>query len=613
MSAPVAKLALSGVLLVCVTMVAYVPAMGSGFIWDDNWYVTNNPELRTVSGLGDIWFKIGAVPQYYPLVHTTFWVEYHLWGLNPLGYHVVNVSLHAISALLVWTVLRRLDLPWALLAGAIFALHPVHVESVAWITERKNVLSGLFYLLAWSAYLRFDPLTNHDPAGPNRRRYYALALVLFVCALLSKTVTASLPAAVLLLIWWKRGRLQRRDLIRLLPFFAVGIALAAVTVWMEAYNLGGTGTGASGEEWDFSAVERGLIAGRAVWFYAAKLLWPTNLIFIYPRWQIDSGLWWQYLFPVAALLAVAVLWRLRRRVGRGPLVAVLFFGGTLVPALGFFNVYPFRYSFVADHFQYLASLGLIAWFAGTVGRLVREYPLNPPWAVPVAGVILVGALALLSWRQQRVYKDLNTLWTDTLAKNPDCWMAHNNLGTVLIKQGQIGPGVAHCREALRLNPGFAEAHVNVGLTLVRQGRMSKAITHLRAAVELDPDRAEVRHNLALGLAAAGRTQGAIDQYRRALQLAPNFAAAHLNLGNLLRESGRIDEAVAHYQQVLQLQPGNVAALCNLAAARATLGQIPQAIEHLERALEINPQHPGARQLLNTLLSRQRGTDERAPE
>ena len=613
MSKPIATLVLSGALLVCATVVTYIPAMRSGFIWDDNWYVTSNPELRTAAGLGDIWLKIGAVPQYYPLVHTTFWIEYHLWELNPLGYHTVNVSLHAVSALLVWALLRRLGLPWAWLAGAIFALHPVQVESVAWITERKNVLSGLFYLLAWSAYLRFDPLTDQDPAKPNRRRYYALALVLFVCALLSKTVTASLPAAVLLVIWWKRGRLRRRDLLRLLPFFAIGIALASVTVWMEAYNLSGTGTGATGQEWDLSAVERCLIAGRAVWFYAAKLIWPANLTFIYPRWQIDSGLWWQYLFPVAALLAVAVLWRLRRRMGRGPLAAVLFFGGTLVPALGFFNVYPFRYTFVADHFQYLAGLGLMALFAGAVGRLVRKYPLNPPWAVPVAGVILLGALGILSWRQQRVYKDLNTLWTDTLAKNPDCWMAHNNLGTVLIKQGELGPGMAHCLAALRLNPRFAEAHVNVGLTFMRQGRMNKAITHLRTAVELDPDRAEVRHNLAFALAAAGLTRQAVDQYGRALQLAPNFIAAHLHLGNLLRDGGRIDEAITHYHRALQLDPDNVAVLCNLAAARATLGQISEAVEHVERALEIDSDHPGARQLLNTLLSEQRSTDRPAPE
>ncbi|MBU0640698.1 MAG: hypothetical protein KKB50_17685 [Planctomycetes bacterium] len=257
---------LLGVVLVAATLAAYVPAMRGGFIWDDDYYVSDNQTLRTTDGLRRIWLEPGAVPQYYPLVHTTYWVEYRLWQDWAPGYHAVNVVLHALSALLVATALRRLQVPGAWFAALLFALHPVHVESVAWITERKNVLSGLFYLLAVLAYCRFANLDS-NPARPGRCwGCYTLALALFLCALLSKTVTASLPAALLLLIWWKRGRIGGRDIAPLVPFFALGIALGLVTVWMEKHHVG-----AQGELWHLALAERLLVAGRAAWFYAGKL------------------------------------------------------------------------------------------------------------------------------------------------------------------------------------------------------------------------------------------------------------------------------------------------------------------------------------------------------
>ena len=336
-----------------------MPALRGGFNWDDDAYVTNNLTLRSVHGLSQIWGQLTATPQYYPLVFTSFWLEYHLWGLNPLGYHVVNVLLHALAAMLLWRVLVRLQLPGAWLAAGIFALHPVAVESVAWVTERKNVLSAVFYFAAALAYLRWrdDGTTTTGLRATSSWRslvLYLLSLALFICALFSKTVTASLPAALLLVIWWKHGRIAGRDVWPLLPFFVAGAALGLVTSWLERTHVG-----ANGPEWALSFFDRCLIAGRALWFYAGKLFWPANLTFIYPRWQIDPGIWWQWLFPAAAIALVMILWSLRGRIGRGPLVAVLFFAGTLLPALGFANVYPMRYSFVADHFQYLASVGLI--------------------------------------------------------------------------------------------------------------------------------------------------------------------------------------------------------------------------------------------------------------
>jgi hypothetical protein len=255
--------------------VAYLPATRGDFIWDDDAYVQNNETLRSGDGLRRIWLEIGATDQYYPLVHTTFWLEYRVWQLSPAGYRGVNILLHVVSVVLLWRLLRRLSVPGAWVAAALFGLHPVHVESVAWITERKNVLSGVFYLAAAFLYLRSALPTGDRPGDRPPRRgvagegagggvprpVYVASLLLFACALLSKTVTASLPAALLLVLWWKRGRIGWGDARSLLPFFALGVALGSITIWMERHEVG-----AVGPEWDLSPVERLLIAGRALWF-----------------------------------------------------------------------------------------------------------------------------------------------------------------------------------------------------------------------------------------------------------------------------------------------------------------------------------------------------------
>ncbi|MGA2508568.1 MAG: hypothetical protein ABSF80_13955, partial [Chitinispirillaceae bacterium] len=337
-----------GLLLLAVTFLAYRPAWNGQPVWDDDGHMTK-PELRSAEGLVRIWTQFGATQQYYPLVHTVFWLEYHLWGKSTVGYHLLNILLHFFSALLLVRILRRLGIPGeaAWLAGGIFALHPVMVESVAWITELKNTLSGVFFLGAALAYLKFD----HG----HKKKHYVIALLLFLCGLFAKSVIVTLPAALLVVFWWKRGRIEwKRDVAPLVPFFVIGIISGLFTAWVERRFVG-----AVGSEFSFTVIDRCLIAGRAVWFYLYKLLWPANLIFIYPRWHIDSFAVWQYLFPAAFLLAAVLFWRLRSR-SRAPLAVLLYFTITLFPALGFFNVYPFRYSFVADHFQYLASIGPIA-------------------------------------------------------------------------------------------------------------------------------------------------------------------------------------------------------------------------------------------------------------
>ncbi len=544
---------IAAVLLAALTLAAYWPATGNGWIWDDDSYVQENPHLRSLRGLAEIWLRPGAVPQYYPLVHTSYWLEYRLWGTEPGGYHAVNILLHAASAVLVWRLLRRLEVPGAWAAAAIFALHPVQVESVAWVTERKNVLSGLFYLASAAAFLRWAPPERERGAGGSPR-LYAASLALFVCALLSKTVTCSLPAALLLVAWWKRGRIERADVRPLVPFFIAGLALGALTVWLEKANVG-----AAGPDWELSFAQRVLIAGRALWTYAGKLAWPAPLVFFYPRFDVDPAQWRPWLYPAAAAAVVSALWLLRRRLGRGPLVAVLFFAGTLVPALGFFDVYPMRFSFVADHFPYLASIGLItltaACGAAAAGRI------GPAARMPAAAVLaaVLGALGTLTWQRCLAFRDAETLWRDTLEKNPDAWLAHNNLGVILRGRGKDEEAVAHYRRSIELKPDYGEAHSNLGGALASLGRNDEAIEHIELALRLNPDNASAHVNMGGVLRAQGRTVEAIEHYRRAIELNPRLPRAHLNLAITLEVTGDLDGAARHYRQALELQPEGVMA------------------------------------------------------
>ena len=309
--------------------------------------------------------------------------------------------------------------------------------------------------------------------------YYWLAFAFFVCAVLSKTVTCTLPAAILVLIWWKRGRVGWRDVCPLVPFCVVGAALGWTTAWIEKYRAGAEGT-----EWGYGFAERLLIAGRAVWFYAAKLALPAKLTFIYPRWNIDAGQWWQWLFPLAAVTAAVALWVWRRRIGRGPLAAMLFFVGTLGPALGFVNVYPMRYSFVADHFQYLASAGLIAAAVAAAATVVKQRTVRI-----VSGVVVIALFSVLTARQGQIYHDQETLWRDTLAKNPDCWMAHNNLGVLLAARGDLPAARAEYQAALRIKPDVYDPYNNLGNLMETGGPDGESRDRISAVVA---DRAGIR-------------------------------------------------------------------------------------------------------------------------
>jgi len=480
-------------LLIGLTFFAYLPALHNGFIWDDDAWLMKNQTLYGWGGLGELWSNPLALQQYYPVTGTIFWIEYQLWRFDPFGYHAVNVLLQAVNAVLFALVLRKLRLPAPWFAAVIFAVHPVMVESVAWITEIKNTLSTVFFLGSVLAYLRFENLEEHETS--REWKWFGFSLVLFLCALLSKSVTCTLPIVLAILIWWKRPRLRSADFIPLVSYFFFAIPVALLTAWLEAHHVG-----AIGPEWTLNGMQRVTLAGRVVCFYFAKLLWPADLAFIYPRWRLENA--WLLLFPTTVLGGLALLWTLRRRIGKGPFAAVAAFIVTLGPILGFMNCYAFQFSYVADHWQYLASLCLISLVATIDCKLHLR---NQITRFAILG-IPIAILGFLTWRQCPVYRNVETLWRDTLTKNPDCWLAHHNLGVVFQAQNHFSEAEAHFRSALQLRPDYYEAENNLGESLLMQDRLNEAENHIDRSIALNPGYAASRWNKAL-LYARERKKG----------------------------------------------------------------------------------------------------------
>ena len=555
-------------LFLLAALAAYAPALRGEFLWDDLGHVTH-PALQSWSGLLRIWFEPGVTQQYYPLLHSAFWFEHRLWGDAPLGYHLVNVLLHATAATLFGLLLRRLAVPGAWIAAALFLLHPVCVESVAWICEQKNTLSLVLYLGAAHACLRFDETRS--------RRAYALATGLFVLALLTKSVTATLPGALLVVAWWRRGKLSwRADVLPVLPWFALGAAGGLFTAHFERVLIG-----AQGADFALSAADRLVLSGRVFWFYLGKLAWPGDLIFVYPRWHIDAATWWQWLFPLAGLaLLGGLVWWSRR--SRAPLATALLFAGSLFPVLGFVNVYPFVFSYVADHFQYLASLAVFALAGAALSRLPRP-------SVILAPLLLTGLFGVLTWNQAAQYRDNVTLYETTLRRNPDAWLAHHNLATLHSDGGRYAEALPHVERTLALRPDYPEALAMLGNVLTQLARPGEALGPLERAVRLQPRYAEAHNNLGAALMALGRPDEGRARFEQAVQLQPDYVAAQLNLGLALASARRIPEATPHFLKAVELDPTHLTARLQLGTALAMQSRYAEALPHFETALELDPE------------------------
>jgi tetratricopeptide (TPR) repeat protein len=565
-------LVLGAALIVLLTVLTYIPAMRGGFIWDDDAYVTGNMCLRSLHGLWQIWTDTRATPQYYPLTYTTFWVEYHVFGLHPFGYHVINILLHALGAVLLWMILKRLSVPGAWLAAAVFAIHPVNVESVAWITERKNTLSGVFYFLTVLAYLRYLGIGTER----GTQRHYAAALFLFMCALLAKTATLPLPAVLLLVAWWKLGTSVKKHAFALIPFFALAFAMGQVTIWVERHNVG-----AIGNQWSLGLAGKLIVAGKVLWFYALKDVWPSHLTFIYPRWHIDPGVTAQYLYLVSAVAIMAALWGLRNRIGKAPLVALLFYGISIAPALGLSNVYFMRYSYVQDHFQYLASIGIITLSVGVLTTAIQRIKgLNI--ALPAVILLLLGTAAA---RQIPKFKDTEALWRDTLAKNPAAWMAYINLAGSEYHEGRYDEAIAQYQKCLKAVPDCAEAYVGMSAVYARTGRVERAIECLRQALKISPMSSEANYNYAEILAARGQYDEAIARYKIAVKSTPDRVRTHTHLGIALLRRGKASDAADHFMAALRINPTWEEAYRYLQLARRREPLRPGAMDHCIQGIQ----------------------------
>lgn len=575
-----------GLALVGLIFVAYLAALRGDFLWDDDLHITINPTIIGPLGLKEIWTTARA--NYFPLVLTNFWVQHAFWGLNPLGYHLVTLACHALAALLLWRVLVQLRLPGAWLGAALWALHPVQVESVAWICELKNTQSAVFFLAAILSWLRWLDVDGAEStaAGASKEKpgaRYALALAFFVCAILSKPSTVMLPVALALLTWWRRGRLVWRDLLWLAPFFALSAVASGWTVWEQKVH-----SGAEGAEWAQTWPERFAIAGRVIWFYLGKLAWPADLIFIYPRWVIDAASPLSYASIAVALGVLGFLWWKRAGALRPVFVAAVFFGALLFPVLGFFSVYFFRYSFVGDHFQYLASMGPLA-LAGA-GLALGWERLPAAWASlrSVATAALLAVLGVLTWRESREYLSSEALWRATVARNPEAFMAWANLGDVLAKAGRHQEAILCFRRGLQLRPDDVPAHNDLGCELVLIGNPQAAIPVFERALRLKPDYPEVHNSLGNALRSVGRIDEAIAHYREALKFKPGYASALNNLGCELMGRGQQAEAIACFEDALRINPADPAAHSNLGSALRDLGRLPEALAHYEQALKVKP-------------------------
>src|SRR5438067_2117502 len=457
------------VLLLAIAL-AYARVRKAGFVWDDEQHLTQNPVIVGPLGFGDIWTSARAI--YYPLVLTTFWILHKFVGLNPLPYHALNVVWHALSALLLWRVLVQLRVRGAWLGVAIWALHPVIVQSVAWITEMKNTQSAVFYLLAISLFLQ-------SRKRRERNLLYWLSVASFAAAITSKPSTVMLPVVLALCIWWREGGIAQRDLRLFLPFILISLLASGWTIWEQKFH-----SHATGAEWVQTPLQRILISADAIWFYLLKLIWPHPLIFIYPRWNVNSSGWLAWIPLVALLVAATVLLVKRNTCLRPVTFAFAYFVITLFPVLDFFDVYFFRYSFVSDHFQYLASMGPLALAGAGVVTAVEKVRIRKLAIQAASHLVSLSILGALTFHQSAKYHDVISLYQATLAQNPKCWMAEYNLGLALKNQGQLDQAIAHYRRAINIWPDYVEAHYNLGGAYIEKGEFDEALAEYRRAIEI---------------------------------------------------------------------------------------------------------------------------------
>ena len=523
---------LLGAVLVIALVVAYLPVQNAGFIWDDDHFVTQNPGIVGPLGIKALWTTQAADDS--PLTQCTFWVEHALWGFDPLMYHMVNVLLQAACALMLWAVLRRLRVPGAWLGAALWALHPVQAESIAWVTETKNTQSGFFFLLAIFFYAG---MTMKERNGERASRDYSLTILFSALAMASKSSTVVLPAILILCaLWveetWEWGTV-RRHAVRMIPVFLLTAISGAATMWATGIENSQAAQPVTDPMWVRTWPERLITAGRAVWFYLGKLVWPHPLLAIYPRWQIDTHNPLNYLPLVLLIAFVMLLWMKRDLWSRPYLFVMLWFLIALSPVLGLVDQSIMEFSFVFDHFQFLASIAPMALAGAGIAWLAARAKALPPssrvWLQAVVGSLVLLVYGSLTSVHSESFASLDTLWTDTLAENPAAWVAHYDLGRNMLVRGQLVDAIGQFQAALELNPHDVLSHTNLGVALLQNGQADSAMRHFRQALAINPAYPEAHNNLGNVMMRTGDVDGALTEFQTAVRLDPGYQTAQQNL------------------------------------------------------------------------------------
>jgi tetratricopeptide (TPR) repeat protein len=528
--------------IVLLTLTAFFPALRGGFLWDDDTLLTDNKVIHADDGLYRIWFTTQPY-DYFPLSWSALWLQWRVWGMDPAGYHFVNVLLHALSAILLWLVLVRLKVPCAYLATAVFAVHPVTTASVAWISEVKNTLSMPLCLGAALAFLAFV-----DGRG---WRTYALSLALFLLALLAKTSVATLPLALLLCLWWKNGRVRWKDAGLMVPFLLLSLALGAATIWFQAHRSMNLDRIELGGDW----LSRTATAAWAVWFYLYKDICPTGLTMIYKRWTFDPSSLACYL-PLAALIAaLAGLWAFRRRAwAKAGLFAMCCFVIMLLPVLGFVKTTFSQFSPVADHWQYLALPAAVVAMVSLACSLLKGRIAGGKAGEVLLSAAAVCMLAYLTFHHSEVYGSREALFADNLKKNNESPVVQDEVGLALARQNKTTEALSHFQEALHLDKDFANAHYNCGLTMAILGDQDGGLSHLSEAARLKPKNARYWNSLGSAYGKKGEYDKAIECLNKALRLRDDYPDAHYNLGLAFMKQDRLDEAAEEFSATLRLNP-----------------------------------------------------------
>lgn len=642
-------------LLLLLTVLVYSPVFRAGFGWDDDIMLTRNALVQGgLHGLRDIWFTT-KLPDYFPLTSTSLWVEWRIWGIHPLGYHATNLLLHLVSALLIWRVFVLLGIRAAWVIALLFAVHPVNVQAVAWIAERKDTLSLPFYLLSIWAYLRFEQHTQagapevnckgeNEPSSKGQSRgackgspgwpgdaefrafrasvcpsspteasaqavtsilrpqtvFYLVSLAAFLLALLSKTSVVMLPLVLLGIAWWRHGRIDRSDVVRVVPFLALALVFGLVTIWFQFHRSIGSDIV---NESTWSARVAG--AGWNVWFYLYKAVLPVRLAFIYPHWEVDGASLLAFVPDLALLGTFAVLWRARHGWGRAGLVALGYFVITLFPVLGFLNIYFHRFSFVADHYQYVSMIGILGLFGTALAALGQKGRIFTYTVFP--GVVLI--LCGLSWQQCALYQDTEKLWTRTLELNPRCWLAYNELGGALVRKERLPEAEQAYRRAVELCP-LAQTYHSLGSLCAERRDFNQAFEYFRESLRLDGRNPGTHSDLATALVETGRIEEGEAHFRETLHLSPGHPVAAARLAPLLIQSGKASEALTFLEQARQRYPGEPVLYLQMGNALMVLRRPKDAAACYHASLQLNPNQPEALNNLAWLLATASGQEVR---